>query len=260
MVISETRARFARFVGNQPFRAMSSRMRATSYESFVPTTGMEITRVVPAVSIDYFPATSISLSGLLPLRGVPRFTPTANDFGDWLAELRIASRVGHEDLARKFRRLLTFTGKKFHASQVVKWEQGRVPDWHSLLAMSVVYEQPIGLLVTRLVKSLNHVTSIVTPDDNLLTASGLSYATPQEKPLVPHGPLVAELAPDARTVVALLQGLPDADKAVVGHVFLDLGMALVEPDSARAAGVATRQVVRARAVKSKNRKRRASHG
>lgn len=84
--------------------------------------------------------------------GVPSAPITSPAFGDWLKAQR--GDRSHEAMAIALRPHLQAVGLKVHASQIVKLEQGRVPSWPMLIAISQVTHAPIAELAERVASSL----------------------------------------------------------------------------------------------------------
>lgn len=87
---------------------------------------------------------AVTLSGLVPKRPVVR----APNFGRWL-KLKRGDR-SFEQIAQKVRPLVEGVELKVDRSAIKKFEEGRVPSWPMLGALSAVYGVPIAETVERL--------------------------------------------------------------------------------------------------------------
>lgn len=86
----------------------------------------------------------------------PSLQVTAPKFGAWLKARREFPPADQkpkslEGLAKRLRPLVAASGLKVTTSTLTKFEQGRVPNWPMLFALSIAYEIPILQMVAQLV-------------------------------------------------------------------------------------------------------------
>ena len=114
------------------------------------------------MSIGIFPECSVTETGraIVPIEmsGRPALDVKAPKFGKYLAALRTKDR-SHERIAQLVRPLVAPAGLKVAPSLILKYEQGRVPNWPMLAALARVYRQDLSDMVIRLARSLEFVGS-----------------------------------------------------------------------------------------------------
>lgn len=71
-----------------------------------------------------------------------RPTLESPEFGDWLRQRRGAR--SHAEIANQIRMRVQDAGLGVHPSLIVKLEQGRVPSWPLLTAISEVFKEAEG--------------------------------------------------------------------------------------------------------------------
>jgi transcriptional regulator with XRE-family HTH domain len=105
---------------------------------------------------------------------VPNSIPVkATKFGEWLQLRRKQRGRTHGELAHDVRNLVKPTGLQVSKSQIVALEQGRVPSWPLLAALSRVYESDIRETVLLLIDALEFPGSadLLRPRDGVQRAS-----------------------------------------------------------------------------------------
>lgn len=75
-------------------------------------------------------------------------------FGVWLKKQRADKGLSHEYIAREMRKLLRAAGYKIPASQIVKFEQGKIPDGPQLYALSRAIKIPFADVNARLCEAI----------------------------------------------------------------------------------------------------------
>lgn len=150
----------------------------------------------------------VTLSGLVPKRPTVR----APKFGQWL-ELKRGKR-SFEQIAQKIRPLVEGVELKVDRSTIKKFEQGRVPSWPMLGAISVVYDVPIEETVERLRLALEFPAArdllrhVSTVESSPLPGGGDVPASPSVRELQDR------LAQSERDHAALVAGI----RAVAGEL------------------------------------------
>jgi len=77
---------------------------------------------------------------------------SAPEFGKWLVSQR--RKRSHECIARLVRPLVEHAGLKVNRSQIVKFEEGRIPQWPMLYAFAVVYKETPAAIASRLFSAI----------------------------------------------------------------------------------------------------------
>lgn len=161
---------------------------------------------------------------------VPVRTVTTPAFGAWLRTLRGDRSL--EQIAQKVRPLVKDVGLKVDQSLLFKIEQGRVPSWPMVGALSRVYGVPVGETLERLRGALVFPGSehLFPQDDTSVNSTARNKSDMIESPLAFGG-----VHASPRAVSVLTRQLADRDTVIERAQAAAVGLLAILAPRAKAA-------------------------